>query len=618
MKHLFQEQSDIPHEVISEKESAATDREIILDLIDRNAFTVHFQPIFSSKDGCAYGYEALTRIKEQSPFVNISDLFLKAKQTGTISNLDVCCRKNAISQAVAQGIRDRNSYLFINICPESLLDTAHRNGLTDGYAEQWGFSKENMILEITEESAIHNFGIFKKAVDYYRKRGYKIAIDDLGAGYCGLKMLSIIEPDYVKIDRHFISGIDTENTKYNLVNCIATACHRLGIRVIAEGIEREEELKTVLDMDIELLQGNYLKQPGPVLNGDHVNLPLFKNQRVYETDLQDKNCFVGAIARKVVPAHSAASVLDTFSRFIKNPGLRSLPVVNNEQVVGMLHRSRFLEDHILGKFGYGFALNQYKTVEHIMERRFPVIEANTALEEAAVKIQMRNSEFLYEDICITRNGKYFGTLSIYILLNAITEKSLLLARGSNPLTELPGNEFIQREINKKLSQGLHFDVCYIDIDNFKPYNDHYGFEKGDHVIKTLGSIISDIINADYNKFDFLGHIGGDDFLIITRPQSALNICNKTVLNFEERLPEFHGTEDYNIGFYSSCNRKGIEEEFRLLSLSIGIVGTEYHKVDSYAQLASIATEVKKAAKAQPGSSIVRNKRTSINSVVPGL
>ncbi len=583
-------------------------RHAILNLISRKALTIYFQPIYKARDGIVYGYEALTRIQGESPFANISDLIQKAKLTDTISTLDIHCRENAIRHAIEQGIRDRDAYLFINICPETLVDSAHRNGLTDEYAERWGFQKEHIILEITEESAIHKFTIFKQAVDYYRKRGYKIAIDDFGAGYGGMKMLSIIEPDYVKIDRHFISNIDKENMKYNLVDCIVTACHRLGIRVIAEGIERGEELNTVVNMDIELLQGYYLKKPSLILNGDRISIPLPKSQRFSALCFQENNCFVGAIAQKIVPTHPDASVLDTFSRFIKNPELRGLPVVEGNRVVGMLHRSRFLENQILGKFGYGFALNQYKTVGHLMEQRFLIIEANTALEEAAQKIQSRKSEFRYEDICITKNGKYFGTLPISILLDAITEKSLLLAKGSNPLTGLPGNEFIQREINKKLSQSMHFDVCYIDIDNFKPYNDHYGFEKGDSAIKTLAHIIADTITADQNDFDFVGHIGGDDFIVITRPQNSLLTCKKIISHFENHLLEFHESSDHERGFYLSHTRRGEEEGFRLLSLSIGIMGTEFNKIESYAQLASIATEVKKSAKSQTGSSIVRDRR----------
>src|SRR5208337_2434684 len=167
----------------------------------------------------------------------------------------------------------------------------------------------------------------------------------------------------------------------------------------------------------------------------------------------------------------------------------------------------------------------------------------------------------------------------------------------------------QRDIEKKLSQNMHFDVCYVDINNFKPFNDHYGFERGDIVIKKLAQVLQETVQSlDTGSFNFVGHIGGDDFIIVTRPQISIPVCEKVIYQFEALLPEVHGTADYNKGAYISKNRKGEEETFGLLSLSIGIVSTEVYKVESYAQLASIATEVKKAAKMKNGSWIERDRR----------
>jgi diguanylate cyclase (GGDEF)-like protein len=278
----------------------------------------------------------------------------------------------------------------------------------------------------------------------------------------------------------------------------------------------------------------------------------------------------------------------------------------------MLHRNRFLENNILGKYGYGMHLNATKCMTDIMEQPSLMVEANTILEDVAQRLQSRRFESLYDDICVTKNGKYFGTVAVHTLLDAITEKSLILAKNSNPLTGLPGNESIQREINKRLAQNMHFDICYIDVDNFKPYNDHYGFEKGDMVIKDLAYIIEEALTLDGFDFSFAGHIGGDDFILIIPPQISISICEKIITSFESKLPAFHGMEDYNRGCYISKNRKNEEETFRLLSISIGIVSTEVYKIESYAQLASMATEVKKAAKMQSASnclsSIVRDRR----------
>lgn len=245
----------------------------ILELIDANGFEIHFQPIYSAKGGDVYGYEALSRIKNRDG-TDISSVFRQAKMERLISSLDVLCRENALKQASNMGLHLKDTFLFLNVCPETIMDPAHREGITDEFAEEYGISKDKIILEITEESAINNYHSFKNAMIYYRERGYKIAIDDFGAGYGGLKMLSIIEPDFVKIDRHFVQGIDKSEINVILVDAIVSVCHRLGIKVIAEGIEREEECLCILRSGIELLQGYYLHMPAAIPIPDNFTLPV--------------------------------------------------------------------------------------------------------------------------------------------------------------------------------------------------------------------------------------------------------------------------------------------------------------------------------------------------------
>lgn len=191
------------------------------------------------------------------------------------------------------------------------------------------------------------------------------------------------------------------------------------------------------------------------------------------------------------------------------------------------------------------------------------------------------------------------------------EEKLILAKAANPLTGLPGNESIQRVINEHLASGIPFDIAYIDIDNFKPFNDYYGFQKGDLVIKTLAEIIVSVISrSDAKESSFCGHIGGDDYIVITTPRRVEKMAYEIIREFEANLELFHGEHDCRAGLYSAVNRKGLQETFGLLSLSFGILNTLMTPVDSYAQLASLSTEVKRSAKKIPGSSIVINKRSS--------
>jgi len=237
------------------------------------------------------------------------------------------------------------------------------------------------------------------------------------------------------------------------------------------------------------------------------------------------------------------------------------------------------------------------------------LEANLSIRDAAQAIQAHGMDVRFDNICVSRSGVYHGIVDVNRLISSITEINLILAKGANPLTGLPGNESIQREINQRLSSGEYFDIAYIDIDNFKPYNDYYGFERGDVVIKAIGEIISIVAESSSTGFDcFCGHIGGDDFIVITAAHHAEYIALKIIKAVEEHLPLFHGQADYSAGSYTAVNRKGEQETFGLLSISTGIVNTQLTPVSSYALLASISTEVKKAAKKIPGSSVVVNRR----------
>jgi len=226
--------------------------------------TVHFQPIFYSKTSKVFGYEALTRHKQKK--INIKKLFDYAKSKGSIYLLDMLCRRNAIKEASKQRLKD---YLFINICPETLLDPQHTIGLTDRFTEEFNFPKEKIVLEITEQTAIDNYKVFIKSVCYYKNLGYKIAIDDFGAGFGGPKLLSLIKPDIVKIDRHFISCLKENPICKSFVSFTVNLCHDIGIMVVAEGIENQLDLIEALKLQIDLLQGYYLGMPTPNIEDNY-------------------------------------------------------------------------------------------------------------------------------------------------------------------------------------------------------------------------------------------------------------------------------------------------------------------------------------------------------------
>jgi diguanylate cyclase (GGDEF)-like protein len=321
-------------------------------------------------------------------------------------------------------------------------------------------------------------------------------------------------------------------------------------------------------------------------------------------------CCLKEIVREAPPVFYEERAITILNRFLKDPELYCLPVLRDGRICGLINRHRFMENHMIGRSGYGYSVNYYKPVGPLLEDSFLLLDQYTTIEHAATLIEKRDLIQMYDDICVSDNGIYSGIVSVSDILSAITKNNLALAIGANPLSGLPGNDFIQRKIRALLAESKPFDICYIDIDFFKPYNDRHGFARGDEVIQS----VADCIGMELDKHraeptSFAGHIGGDDFIILTTPGLSVDICQGVVDRFEGKHIQFHGAEEVAAGYYEGLNRKDERERFPLLSLSIAIISTEGRRYSSYAEISSVASGLKKKAKQQSGSVILKDQRS---------
>ena len=179
---------------------------------------------------------------------------------------------------------------------------------------------------------------------------------------------------------------------------------------------------------------------------------------------------------------------------------------------------------------------------------------------------------------------------------------------ANPLTRLPGNVSILKELSKHIEDKSLFAVCYLDLDKFKSYNDKYGFEHGDEVIRETARLLIRATQECGNRDDFVGHIGGDDFVIITTIAKADTLCQKIILDFENLVPSFYNEKDRKNGYIIGKDRQGQEQKIPLLSISIGIVTNQYPKIAHVAQIGEIGAELKAYAKSLERSNYVKDKR----------
>jgi diguanylate cyclase (GGDEF)-like protein len=179
---------------------------------------------------------------------------------------------------------------------------------------------------------------------------------------------------------------------------------------------------------------------------------------------------------------------------------------------------------------------------------------------------------------------------------------------ANPLTRLPGNVSILDEFSRRIASGQLFAVCYVDLDKFKAYNDTYGFGRGDDVIKETARILLLAAQEHGNPDDFVGHVGGDDFVVVTTLPIVDKLCTCIIEKFDKTVPSFYNEEDARNGYIVAHDRQGAQRRFSLLSVSIGVVTNEFRKIEHVAQIGEIGAELKAYAKSLTKSNYVMDKR----------
>ncbi len=194
----------------------------------------------------------------------------------------------------------------------------------------------------------------------------------------------------------------------------------------------------------------------------------------------------------------------------------------------------------------------------------------------------------------------------YTIVNAI--RLLYTNRGISPLTGLPGNIQIQTEMKRRLLNKEDFCVIYLDLDNFKAYNDVYGFLNGDEIIKFTAKTIMNNINSNDCEDCFVGHIGGDDFVAMITGMNCEKICQNIVIEFDEGVKRFFTRTDLDKGYIEVPNRKGVIEQFPITSISIGVVVSDKGRFKSTLEIGEVAAQVKHLAKTTFGSTYVIDRR----------
>ena len=564
-------------------------------ILEQGAISTVFQPIVSLRDGSIFGYEALSRGPADSPLHSPMSLINAAKRCGMSMQLERLFFRAAMENA--RRIPE-NATLFVNIVPGMIRDGDFRSELEDSLRRFSANYRGKVIFELTERENIGDIEAFCDVVAGYRENGCRIAIDDVGAGYSGLNLISSLHPQYIKLDMELIRGIDRDPVRQAMVQCMGRFATLTNIMAIAEGIETPEEMSKLIELDIPYGQGYLIQRPAETpaaLDNAGVSAVIFRENKIKNRsfgvrlhEFYARNIKCQALV--VSPDFLASEVEGLFNREKNLPGVC---VVDREIPVGIITREKYYE-RLGGRFGY--SLHASKPVAAIMDGAFMAIDSTATIDTAATLAMSREPNRIYDFVVLVSHGKYDGIVTVKDLLEKSIEIGVANAKNLNPLSELPGNMFIDAQLEKLIAIGQDRCVLYFDLDNFKAYNDYFGFRNGDNVLRRLTNILREHAAGDR----FLGHIGGDDFIMIVDNGDADAVCRSVIRGFDGAVRGFYGREDLERGFITVKNRKSVEERFPLMSLSVAGVRSVLY-ANSYA-LAESAAALKKICKRNNGSS----------------
>jgi GGDEF domain-containing protein/CBS domain-containing protein len=331
-----------------------------------------------------------------------------------------------------------------------------------------------------------------------------------------------------------------------------------GSHVIAEGVETLAEASELRDAGVSFLQGFYIAHPNPEPCAT-VSATIIQRVKVNEAPKAGRTAL--DLIAEVETVGPDASVGHVAEFLHQQPGIQVLPVIADGKPIGLIRRSELLD---LLSLPLRHELYGRKPISFVMDKRPLLVESDLRLEQVSRLVTRGNQERLHEQFVVTRKGKYLGMARVIDLLRHITEEQIKSARYSNPLTSLPGNVPIYDCVNGLLRRQRAFVLCYADIDNFKPFNDFYGYSKGDEALMLFGR---ELRSNARPRIDFVGHVGGDDFVIVFRSPDWQERITRAMAAIESRVRDLYHPEHLQRGGIAISRQQ------------VGLLNTEFERLD---------------------------------------
>ncbi|MFP3563924.1 EAL domain-containing protein [Paraburkholderia sp. SIMBA_030] len=586
------------------------------DLIARRELSAVFQPIIDFDDGAILGYEGLIRgpagTSVETPFA----LFSQALAEGCTIELERAAARTCIRAFMQLECEGK---LFLNFSADAIRQLADARDDTLALLRHRGVDPQRLVIELTEQSSIPDVGSFLPAITALRTAGAQFALDDYGTANASMNLWVRLQPDIVKIDRFFIHDIACDPLRFEAVRAMQHFASASGARLVAEGIENEADLIVVRDMGIGCGQGYFFGRPNAqparritedardALRAGHI--AVFPETTRTVSSASPSGGMASAKMLVLAPAlPREATNNDVLELFNRLPDLHAVAVVEHDEPVALINRRSFMDRYALP---YHRELFGKRPCLQFANASPVIIEKSMTVEQMAQLLASDDQRYLADGFVIADNGKYAGLGTGENLVRAVTEVRLEAARYANPLTFLPGNIPISSHIARLLGNDAGFYACYVDLNHFKPFNDQYGYWQGDEVLKFAAAVLADVCDPTR---DFLGHVGGDDFLILFQSDDWKERVLRAIHVFNEGTQRFYAPADRLAGGIHGEDRRGNPTFFGFVTMAIGCVRVESDGGPSFyssEEIASVAAVAKRRAKHETSGFVLIDASESV-------
>lgn len=530
------------------------------------------QAIVNIKSGQTYGVEVLLRdVTKAGAFYSIANLFDEAYNDGVLYKVDLYLRLIALKKF--KKIDIKNLRMFYNIDHRIMNMPDFTAGNTEKLSEKLSISKKTIYFEISEKSSLKDPSYVRNLSSRYKQEGYNVVIDNFATGVSGIQLLFYPNCDFIKLDRMFIQDIAKDTKKRLFFHSIINMAHIMNIKVIASCVETINEYYVCKDLGVDFIQGFFIQKP--VSDTAKIAASYKEIKELYKNDKRDVNINVidKEKIEKLASLNINATLEDLFNYFKQNPENHFSPIVDEfHNLLGAVYEKDIKK---MSYSQYGMSLAKNTNMELGVETFIKnIVSAEITWNVDKILDIYNATTFDKSGIFITKNNQYFGFVTVNNLLELSYYRNIEIARDQNPLTKLAGNTQIERFIEKALTSSVQFHIVYFDFNDFKPFNDYYGFRQGDRAILMFSEIIKKQL---FKEKIFIGHIGGDDFFAGFEGYDFFDVytmVNKVQKDFELQVSSLYNQKDRENHFIKTKDRFGNVRNFNLLGVATAILEIE--------------------------------------------